>query len=186
LSRRSEEFLLSTETTDIASLAPQRPQRADARRNYEKLLAAAHEEFAEEGTGATLEDVARRAEVGIGTLYRHFPTRQALQEAVYRDQIEALAAQAHDLAERLEPEDALVRWMRLMMAHAVVKRGLNRALMASCSRAAGRRSTRPVTCCSPGRGRREPYARTWKCRTCFRWSTGYPWPPSSRRTEPTA
>ena len=68
-------------TTGLA----QRPQRADARRNYEKLLAAALEAFTEEGSAASLEDIARRAGVGIGTLYGHFPTRQALLEAVYVD-----------------------------------------------------------------------------------------------------
>ena len=77
---------MNANPTDVAALAP-RPKRADARRNYEKLLAAAREEFTEEGTGATLEDVARRAGVGIGTLYRHFPTRQDLLEAVYLDEV---------------------------------------------------------------------------------------------------
>ena len=63
--------------TDVARLA-QRPQRADARRNYEKLVSAARDAFAEDGTSASLEDIARRAQVGIGTLYRHFPSRQHL------------------------------------------------------------------------------------------------------------
>ncbi|WP_036330660.1 TetR/AcrR family transcriptional regulator [Microbispora sp. ATCC PTA-5024] len=108
-----------------------RPMRADARRNYDRLLAEARVLFEEQGPDAPLEDIARRAEVGIGTLYRHFPTRQALQEAVYRDQIEALAQEAYDLAERSRPEEALMRWIRSMLAHAVAKRGLNRALMAT-------------------------------------------------------
>lgn len=108
--------------------------RADARRNYERLLVEARALFEEQGPEAPLEDVARRAEVGIGTLYRHFPTRHALQEAVYREQIEALAEEAYELAERTDPADALVRWMRLMMTHAVTKRGLNTALMATLGR----------------------------------------------------
>src|SRR3954454_2057855 len=67
-----------------------KPKRADALRNHEKLLAAAREAFTEHGASASLEDIARRAGVGIGTLYRHFPTRQALVEAVYFDEVEAL------------------------------------------------------------------------------------------------
>ncbi|MCT9931057.1 TetR/AcrR family transcriptional regulator [Planotetraspora sp. A-T 1434] len=111
-----------------------RPMRADARRNYERLLAEARELFGEEGPDVPLEDIARRAEVGIGTLYRHFPTRQALQEAVYRDQIEALAADAYELAERDEPGESLVRWIRSMMSHSTAKRGLNSALVVTLGR----------------------------------------------------
>ena len=77
----------------------QRPKRADARRNYDALLAAARAAFAEDGTGAPLEDVAERAGVGIGTLYRHFPTRVALLEAVYVDEVEAMARAADGLSE---------------------------------------------------------------------------------------
>jgi AcrR family transcriptional regulator len=72
-------------------LTPRRPTRADALRNYERLVGAAREAFAEGGAGTSLEEVARRAEVGIGTLYRHFPSRQALLEAVYLDELEAIS-----------------------------------------------------------------------------------------------
>jgi AcrR family transcriptional regulator len=101
----------------------QRPKRADARRNYEKLLTAASDAFADLGTAASLEDIARRAGVGIGTLYRHFPTRQALLEAVYVDEVEEMSAKANDLGD-LEPWDALVTWLRQFVRFAATKRAL--------------------------------------------------------------
>src|SRR4051812_21114936 len=79
-----------------------RPKRADALRNYEKLLAAAREAFTEAGRSASLEDIARRAGVGIGTLYRHFPTRADLVQAIYVDEVEALSRSATELSQ-LEP-----------------------------------------------------------------------------------
>jgi AcrR family transcriptional regulator len=106
----------------------QRPQRADARRNYDKLVAAARALFTEEGTSAPLEDIAERAGVGIGTLYRHFPTRQALLEAVYVDEVEAMAQAAVDLAE-LPPWDALSQWLHQYVGFAATKRALNEALL---------------------------------------------------------
>src|ERR1700732_453143 len=106
----------------------QRPMRADARRNYEKLVASARAVFTAEGTSAPLEDVAERAGVGIGTLYRHFPTRQALLEAVYLDEVEALARAADELAE-LSPWDALTRWLQRYVAFAATKRALTEALL---------------------------------------------------------
>jgi len=75
---------MSTIQTETSSLT-RRPKRADARRNYDKLIAAGREAFTERDSSASLEDIARRAGVGIGTLYRHFPTRQSLAEAVFRD-----------------------------------------------------------------------------------------------------
>jgi AcrR family transcriptional regulator len=108
--------------------------RADARRNYDRLLAQARELFGQEGPDAPMEEIARRAGVGIGTLYRHFPTRQALQEAVYRDQIELLAAEAEELASLPDQGEALVRWLRSTMSHAAAKRGLNTALVATLGR----------------------------------------------------
>jgi AcrR family transcriptional regulator len=101
----------------------QRPKRADARRNYEKLLTAAADAFTENGTAASLEDIARRADVGIGTLYRHFPTRQDLLEAVYIDEVEEMSAKANDLGD-LEPWDALVTWLRQFVRYAATKRAL--------------------------------------------------------------
>ncbi len=113
--------------TDVTALAP-RPQRADARRNYEKLVSAAREAFAEDGTSASLEDIARRAQVGIGTLYRHFPTRQHLLEAVYLDEVEAICRSAADLAD-LEPWDALVTWLRQFVGFAATKRALAQEML---------------------------------------------------------
>jgi AcrR family transcriptional regulator len=101
----------------------QRPKRADARRNYEKLLRAAGDAFEHDGTAASLEDIARRAEVGIGTLYRHFPTRQALLEAVYIDEVEEMSAKANQLGD-LDPWEALVSWLRQFVRYAATKRAL--------------------------------------------------------------
>jgi AcrR family transcriptional regulator len=106
----------------------QRPMRADARRNYEKLVAAARDVFTELGGSAPLEDVAERAGVGIGTLYRHFPTRQALLEAVYAGEVGALARAAEELAP-LAPWDALTQWLRQYAGFAATKRALIDALM---------------------------------------------------------
>ena len=104
------------------SLRP-RPKRADARRNYDKILASARDAFAEGGASASLEEIARRAEVGIGTLYRHFPSRQALLEAVYVDEVEALCRSAADL-DGLPPWEALVQWLHRFVAYMVTKQAL--------------------------------------------------------------
>jgi AcrR family transcriptional regulator len=109
-------------------LHSQRSQRADARVNHDKLVAAARTLFAEKGTSAPLEEVAERAGVGIGTLYRHFPTRRALFEAVYVDEVEAMARAATDLAE-LPPWEALSAWLHQYVGFAATKRALNEALM---------------------------------------------------------
>jgi AcrR family transcriptional regulator len=85
--------------------------RADARRNYERLLAAAHTVFGEQGTGASLEEIARRAEVGIGTLYRHFPTRDALLEALLNEGFRSLADKATELLAEDDAKQALVEWL---------------------------------------------------------------------------
>jgi AcrR family transcriptional regulator len=103
--------------------------RADARRNRQRLLDAALQVYAERGADdASLDEIARRAGVGIGTLYRHFPTRQALLEAVYRDQVEELCAVARELSDEA-PEQALERWLRALMAFATTKKNLSSALM---------------------------------------------------------
>ncbi|WP_416963937.1 TetR/AcrR family transcriptional regulator [Streptomyces sp. Agncl-13] len=104
--------------------------RADARRNYERLLAEARVSFAAHGTDASLEDVARRAGVGIGTLYRHFPNRQSLMSAVFEDAVGELLARSRELRDAPQPCVALVSWLREMVAHASEYRGLSRALMA--------------------------------------------------------
>jgi AcrR family transcriptional regulator len=103
--------------------------RADARRNRERLLAAATSAFAEHGADAPLEDIARRAGVGIGTLYRHFPTRLALQEGVFRSQVEAVCARGRELACDPSPGDAFRAWLRVLAGYLVTKRGLSRALI---------------------------------------------------------
>jgi AcrR family transcriptional regulator len=101
----------------------QRPQRADARRNYDALLAAAREAFTQHGAGASLEDIARRAGVGVGTLYRNFPTREALIEAVYVDEIVALQQVAEETAS-LEPWDALRSWLARFVEYVGTKQAL--------------------------------------------------------------
>ncbi len=110
------------------SAATVRKPRADAVRNRELVLEAAKAVFSAGGADASLEAVARRAGVGIGTLYRHFPTREALYEAVYRREVEQLG----DLAERLknerEPVDALRRWLRANIEFVATKRGMSAAL----------------------------------------------------------
>ncbi|WP_106398103.1 TetR/AcrR family transcriptional regulator [Actinocorallia populi] len=106
---------------------PQR--RADARRNRERLLAAARETFAEEGPDASLNEIARRAGVGPGTLYRHFPTRQALQAAVLADRIDRLRAQADGLSTTSSPDEALATWLRAFLAHARGDHGLTGSLL---------------------------------------------------------
>lgn len=104
--------------------AGQRPMRADARRNYQRLLDEAKAAFLEQGAEAPLEDIARRAGVGIGTLYRHFPTRLALQEAAYHDEVAELCTRAYTFLET-EPEgEALGAWMRAFAQHATSRRGL--------------------------------------------------------------
>jgi AcrR family transcriptional regulator len=105
-------------------------KRADARRNYERLLAAAAAAFAEHGADdVSLEEIARRAGVGIGTLYRHFPARQALLEAVYKDQVDALDALGAKLVAAESPGDALRDWMRAFVAFGRTKRSLSSALV---------------------------------------------------------
>jgi AcrR family transcriptional regulator len=89
-----------------------RPMRADARRNYERIVAAANDLFTAHGADVPLDDIAKKAGVGAGTLYRHFPTREKLFEAVYRDEIEVLAERAFVLHEQLPPWEALETWVR--------------------------------------------------------------------------
>lgn len=110
---------------------PDRPMRADARRNYERLVGEARTSFAEHGTDASLEDIARQAEVGIGTLYRHFPNRHALMNAVFQEALASLLARSHELAEAEQPCSALVEWLGAIVTHAGEYRGLAQALMSA-------------------------------------------------------
>jgi AcrR family transcriptional regulator len=115
--------------TETPTHAPfQRPLRADARRNHEKLVAAARDVFTEQGASASLEAVAERAGVGIGTLYRRFPTRQTLLEAVYADEVDAMARAARELA-HLPPWDALAEWFHQYVGFAATKRALMDAML---------------------------------------------------------
>jgi AcrR family transcriptional regulator len=107
-----------------------RPLRADARRNRDALLAAAVQAFSAEGPDVTLESVAAAAGVGIGTLYRHFPNRDALVEAAYRNELERLCDSAEDLLATLPPEQAVRAWMERFVDYAVTKRGMSDALRA--------------------------------------------------------
>lgn len=113
-----------------ATGAPRR-MRADARRNYERLLAEAEVAFTEQGTEASLEHIARRAGVAIGTLYGHFPTRQALLETLMRGHVEALDLRARELLDHPSPREALSVWAYAAMRHAATYRGLATSLMSS-------------------------------------------------------
>ena len=115
-------------SSDLVTQLPQRPRRADAARNYDKLLAAALEAFTTEGEDASLEGIARRAGVGIGTLYRNFPTRQALLEAVYVDEVEGICRAVEEF-EGLEPWEALTGWLRRFADFATTKKALMNELM---------------------------------------------------------
>ncbi|MGX1668302.1 TetR/AcrR family transcriptional regulator [Streptomyces sp. NPDC055400] len=108
-------------------VAAQRPRRADARRNFDALLAAARDAFAEKGAEASLEDIARKAGVGIGTLYRNFPTRRHLFETVYAEEVDALCRLADELADA-PPWDGLVTWLRRFVDYTVTKRAIRDAL----------------------------------------------------------
>jgi AcrR family transcriptional regulator len=112
----------------MSAPAHDKPLRKDAARNREKLLAAAVGLFAERGTEGSLEEVAKRAGVGIGTLYRHFPTRDALVEAAYRNEVAQLRAAADELLAELPPDAALEAWMRRFVDYGAAKRGMRDAL----------------------------------------------------------
>ena len=105
-----------------------RRPRADAVRNHERVLEAAKVVFSAGGPDASLEAVARRAGVGIGTLYRHFPTREALFEAVYRREVEQLAELAEQLKAEASPVEALRQWLRANVEFVATKKGMSAAL----------------------------------------------------------
>jgi AcrR family transcriptional regulator len=112
-----------------ASVTHGRPMRADARRNYHQILAAAEVEVARSGAEASLEEIARQAGVGSATLHRHFPSRQALLQAVFHDRIEAICAQARELAEAPDPGQALTDWLRAVTIYGANTRGLAKSLL---------------------------------------------------------
>ncbi|MFB7470042.1 TetR/AcrR family transcriptional regulator [Kitasatospora sp. NPDC056184] len=124
--------------TSSQALTPaEPPQRTDARLNRERLVAAAREVFAESGPGASLNEIARRAGVGPGTLYRHFPNRSALLTAVLGDRIETLRAHAERLLASENADDALEQWLRAFLAHACVHQGMGSALLVESADALG-------------------------------------------------
>jgi AcrR family transcriptional regulator len=123
----SSEIAMST-TEPAAQTLLTRPMRADARRNYEKVLAAAREAFAEGGESTSLEEIARRAGVGIGTLYRHFPSRQALVEALYLEEVEEVCRSAAEL-QGGDPWEALNEWFDRFIAYLATKRVLAHELL---------------------------------------------------------
>ncbi|TGQ12676.1 MULTISPECIES: TetR/AcrR family transcriptional regulator [unclassified Mesorhizobium] len=105
-----------------------KPLRADAQRNRDRLVEVAAQMFASDGVDASLEEIAKRAGVGIGTLYRHFPTREHLVEVVYRREVEGLCHAAEDLAREHPADVALELWMQRFVDYIATKRGLATSL----------------------------------------------------------
>jgi AcrR family transcriptional regulator len=105
--------------------------RADARKNYDHLLVVARAVVTEQGAAASLRDIARRAGVGLGTLYRHFPTREALLETLLRESFDAMAEQAAEAEASRPPRDALVSWLRDCVAFAHEYRGVTELMVAA-------------------------------------------------------
>jgi AcrR family transcriptional regulator len=105
--------------------------RADARKNYDHLLVVARDVVAAQGAAASLRDVARQAEVGLGTLYRHFPTREALLEALLRTSFDELTAQAAQIEADSSPREALVTWLRDCVAFSTTYRGVTELMVAA-------------------------------------------------------
>jgi AcrR family transcriptional regulator len=113
----------------VAATEP-RPLRADAQRNRGRLLAVAARAFSQDGPDVTLDSIAKDAGVGIGTLYRHFPTRDALVEATYRNELARLCDAADDLLDTLPPDQATRQWMDRFIDYMTTKRGMADALRA--------------------------------------------------------
>lgn len=131
--RRSLRIVRLTEPEDPPINSDDRPLRADARRNRERLVEAARRAFTEEGDKATLEAISRDAGVGIGTLYRHFPTREAMIEAVYRAELTRLCDSALELLDEHGPSHALRRWMDRFAEYIAAKREMADVLRAVVS-----------------------------------------------------
>jgi AcrR family transcriptional regulator len=114
----------------VVDVAGPRPLRADARRNRERLLEVAVRAFSEDGPDVTLDAIAKEAGVGIGTLYRHFATREELVEAAYRSELAKLCSTAGELLKTLAPDEALRAWMDGFVDYMTAKRGMADALRA--------------------------------------------------------
>lgn len=114
---------------DLTVLRASRPHRADAARNFDALLAAAHDVFTEYGADAPMDEIAKRADVSIATLYRNFPTREQMLENVYISEVEAVCRSAGE-AENLEAWEAITSWLRRFVEYVATKRavvtGINR------------------------------------------------------------
>lgn len=108
--------------------------RADAKRNYERLVAVAAEVVAEQGADASMEEIARRAGVGSATLHRHFGGRTAMLEVVFESSIDAVCRRSDDLLDHSDPGEALRVWLHAVIAHAIKNRGLGTALLLSAGR----------------------------------------------------
>jgi AcrR family transcriptional regulator len=115
---------IRTESPADVGLDGSRPMRADARRNRELLIAAAREVFSEQGSSASMEAIAKQAGVGVGTLYRHFPHRFDIVEAVYQDDVEELVRSAEQATEELEPWDAVEAFFEAFLRYAKTKQAL--------------------------------------------------------------
>lgn len=120
--------MAGTHRGDGAATAPAR-LRADGRRNYERIVLAASQQIAEHGASASLEEIARQAKVGSATLHRHFPSRRALLEAVFHDQVVGLCAEAGRLSEATTPFQALAKWLEVVTRHGITVRGLTAAYL---------------------------------------------------------
>jgi len=107
--------------------------RADARRNYERLIQAASAVFEVQGASAALESIAKQAGVGIGTLYRHFPTRKALLEAIYADKVSALVAGVPSLLRKMSPDKAILAWLEMIVDYSAQYAGFS-GLIASAAK----------------------------------------------------
>ncbi len=121
---------MDTAAPATAAAPARRPLRADAQRNYDRLIERAREAFTELGGDTSLEEVARRAEVGIGTLYRHFPNRLDLLETIYRGDVDRLCELAHTVTAERDPWEAMVAWLEEFSAYAATKRVLFQEIVA--------------------------------------------------------
>jgi len=121
---RSEAEERAVDRSDTVQADPEiaRPMRADARRNYERLVAAARTVFAQQGGGASMDAIAKEAGVGVGTLYRHFPRRIDVVEAVYREDVDQLVDAAERYSSELEPWSAVAAWLEDFVNYAIGKR----------------------------------------------------------------
>jgi AcrR family transcriptional regulator len=119
---------MSIKTSESPEQSGARAQRSDAKRNYDKIVLAAREAFAETGASTSLEAIARRSEVGIGTLYRHFPTRQALLEAVYVGELQELCSSTQELLE-LPPWESFVAVTHRLVGYLATKKALANELL---------------------------------------------------------